>query len=351
MTQTSPPEAPKSPEAKDTTGTSATSTLTIPAVDIVDVRHVYPPRRASRKAKVQQTSKEPITALKGLSLQIHDAEIFGILGPNGSGKSTLFQIISTLLYPSQGTVRVAGYDILSQAQLVRQQLGVVFQSPSLDDKLTAMENLIHHGHLYGMSGVSLKQAADHALAAVTLTDRANDFVETFSGGMKRRVEIAKAMLHQPRLLLLDEPSTGLDPSARRDIWAHLTKLRKELGITILMTTHLMDEAEKCDRLAIVHKGELVAVDTPDNLKQKIGGDVIQIDCDDVQAVESNLKQLYPKHPISIIDGRILLECEDGPTQVARIATGMGSHIKRIAVGQPTLEDVFIHLTGDKLGDG
>ena len=337
-------------EAARTPQSPATSPLGIPAVDIVDVKHVYPPRRPSRKAKTQSTSTEPVTALKGLSLQVNDAEIFGILGPNGSGKSTLFQIISTLLHPSGGTVRVAGYDILSQAQLVRQQLGVVFQSPSLDVKLTAMENLIHHGHLYGMSGSTLKQAALDALKAVTLSDRANDFVETFPGGMKRRVEIAKAMLHQPRLLLLDEPSTGLDPAARRDIWQHLTRLRNDLGITILMTTHLMDEAEKCDRLAIVHKGELVAVDTPDHLKQQIGGDVIQIDSDSCQSLAADMKQLYPEHPINVIDGRLLMECEDGPTQVARIATEFGNRIKRIAVGQPTLEDVFMHLTGDKLGD-
>lgn len=328
---------------------SGTSTLQIPAVDIVDLKHVYPPRRASRKAKQQQVSIEPITALKSLNLQIDESEIFGILGPNGSGKSTLFQIISTLLKPSNGTVRVAGYDVLAQPQLVRQQLGVVFQSPSLDDKLTAMENLIHHGHLYGLGGSDLKQRAANALKAVSLTERANDYVETFSGGMKRRVEIAKAMLHQPRLLLLDEPSTGLDPSARREIWQHLNKLRKELGITILLTTHLMDEAEKCDRLAIVHLGKLVAVDTPDKLKQQIGGDVIQIDCHDPQALMPDLANMYPGNTLSEIDGRLLLECEDGPTQVARIASAFGDRIKRISVGQPTLEDVFMHLTGDKLG--
>lgn len=326
------------------------STMQMLAVDIIDLKHVYPPRKPGRKAKQQQVATEPITALKSLSLQVNEAEIFGILGPNGSGKSTLFQIISTLLKPTSGTVRVAGFDILTQPQLVRQQLGVVFQSPSLDDKLTAMENLIHHGHLYGMTGSDLKQRAVDALTAVSLIDRANDFIETFSGGMKRRVEIAKAMLHQPRLLLLDEPSTGLDPSARREIWGHLNKLRTELGITILMTTHLMDEAEKCDRLAIVHLGKLVAVDTPDALIDQIGGDVIQIDCIAPDELQSELAAMYPENKLSLIDGRLLLECEDGPAQVARIASAFGNKIKRIAVGQPTLEDVFMHLTGDKLGD-
>ncbi|HAI11617.1 MAG TPA: ABC transporter ATP-binding protein [Phycisphaerales bacterium] len=328
-----------------------TDSLKSLAVDIVDIKHVYPPRRPSRKAKQQQVSTEPITALKSLSLQVNESEIFGILGPNGSGKSTLFQIISTLLKPTSGTARITGFDILSQPQLVRQQLGVVFQSPSLDDKLTAMENLLHHGHLYGLAGSDLKQRANDALAAVSLTERANDFIETFSGGMKRRVEIAKAMLHQPRLLLLDEPSTGLDPSARREIWQHLSKLRDDLGITILMTTHLMDEAEKCDRLAIVHLGELVAVDTPDSLKQQIGGDVIQIDCQSATELMPELAAMYPENTLSEIDGRLLLECEDGPVQVAKIASAFGQKIKRIAVGQPTLEDVFMHLTGDKLADG
>lgn len=321
------------------------------AVDIADLKHVYPPRRPSRKTRQQQVSTQPITALKSLSLQINTSEIFGILGPNGSGKSTLFSIISTLLRPTSGTVRVAGYDILTQPQLVRQQLGVVFQSPSLDDKLTAMENLLHHGQLYGLTGSDLKQRANDALAAVSLTERADDFIQTFSGGMKRRVEIAKAMLHQPRLLLLDEPSTGLDPSARREIWQHLNRLRNELGITIVMTTHLMDEAEKCDRLAIVHLGERVAMNTPDELKEQIGGDVIQIDCHAPNELMPVLATMYPDNTITEIDGRLLLECEDGWAQVARIASAFGPKIKRIAVGQPTLEDVFMHLTGDKLGDG
>jgi ABC-2 type transport system ATP-binding protein len=327
-----------------------TATLQITAVDIENLRHVYPPRRPGRKAKQQHVSTEPIVAVNNLSLKIEESEIFGILGPNGSGKSTLFQIISTLLKPSSGTVRVAGFNVSSQPQLVRQQLGVVFQSPSLDDQLTAMENLIHHGHLYGLRGTDLKQRANDALAAVSLTERANDYVMSFSGGMKRRVEIAKAMLHQPRLLLLDEPSTGLDPAARREIWQHLNKLRTELGITVLMTTHLMDEAEKCDRLAIVHHGKLVAVDTPEKLIQQIGGDVIQIDTDEPESMQSELAAMYPDHTLKLIDGRLLLESEDGPTQVARIATAFGPKIKRISVGQPTLEDVFMHLTGDKLGD-
>lgn len=330
--------------------TQEPTTMQTTTVDIDDLRHIYPPRRVSRKARQQQVQAEPIVAVKNLSLQVNEAEIFGILGPNGSGKSTLFQIISTLLKPSSGTVRVAGFDVQTQPQLVRQQLGVVFQSPSLDEQLTARENLIHHGHLYGMRGTDLKQRAMDALAAVSLSERANDYIETFSGGMKRRVEIAKAMLHQPRLLLLDEPSTGLDPAARREIWQHLNKLRDELGITVLMTTHLMDEAEKCDRLAIVHLGELVAVDTPDKLKQQIGGDVIQIDAQDAQTLQPELQTMYPQHTLNLVEGRLLLECEDGPTQVARIASAFGTKIKRIAVGQPTLEDVFMHLTGVKLGD-
>ena len=323
------------------------------AVDIQNLKHVYPSRRLSRKAKQQQVPTDSITAVKNLSLQVQEAQIFGILGPNGSGKSTLFQILSTLLTPTSGNVRVCGFDVQTQSQHVRQQLGVVFQSPSLDDKLTAMENLIYHGQLYGLSGNDLKKQAVDALATVNLIDRANDFIDSFSGGMKRRVEIAKAMLHQPRILLLDEPSTGLDPAARRDIWQHLCMLREDMGITVLLTTHLMDEAEKCDQLGIMHLGDLVAVDTPDHLKQQIGGDVIQIDphhANSISSLQSALAQMYPDKPLSLIDGKLLLEIENGPTHVAQIGSALGDQIKRISVGQPTLEDVFMHLTGHRLGD-
>lgn len=323
------------------------------AIDIQNLTHVYPPRRLNRKArKVQQVSTESITAINDLSLQIKPAEIFGILGPNGSGKSTLFHIISTLLSPTNGSVNILGHNIKSDANLVRQQLGVVFQSPSLDGKLTAMENIIHHGHLYGMSGSTLQQAATDALTAVSLLDRANDFVETFSGGMKRRIEIAKAVLHQPHILLMDEPSTGLDPAAKREIWEHVKRLRDTMGITVLMTTHLMDEAEKCDRLAIFHHGKLVANDTPDALKQTIGGDIIQITPQDdmqIDSIQSELKTMFADSPVNIVEGNILIETHDGPSKVAQIGHALGTQLKRISVGQPTLEDVFIHLTGDKLG--
>src|SRR5258706_9841424 len=190
------------------------------------------------------------TALTDLSLSINPGEIFGFLGPNGSGKTTLFRILSTLLAPQKGRVMLLGLEVTRNRPEIRRQIGVVFQSPSLDKQLTAAENLRHQGHLYGLAGADLESRIDEMLARVGLSERPRDYVSTFSGGMRRRVELAKGLLHRPRILLLDEPSTGLDPGARLDLWQYLREIRDQEGVTILLTTHLMDEAEHCSRLAI-----------------------------------------------------------------------------------------------------
>src|SRR5665213_1408050 len=211
-------------------------------------------------------------ALDDFSLQVNDGDIFGFLGPNGSGKTTLFRILSALIPVAPGYVRLFGLDAAEARDEIRRQIGVVFQSPSLDKQLTAEENLICQGHLYGLRGADLRGRVEQALAAVGLGDRAAERVDSFSGGMRRRVEVAKGLLHRPRVLLLDEPSTGLDPAARIDMWRHLREINQRDGVTILVTTHLMEEADRCTRLAVLAKGRLVAADTPAALKERIGGE-------------------------------------------------------------------------------
>ena len=217
------------------------------------------------------------TALNGVSFEVQPAELFGLLGPNGSGKTTLFRILSTLMIPTSGRAVIMGCDAAQDAARLRRQIGVVFQAQSVDPKLTAYENLWHQGHLYGLRGTTLKKRIGEILTRVGLADRAKERVETFSGGMQRRIELGKGLLHHPGVLLLDEPTTGLDPGARRDFWQYLQILRDEEHVSVLVTTHLMEEAERCDRLAILNEGNLVALGTPAELKSEIGGDIIMLD--------------------------------------------------------------------------
>src|SRR5262249_40715151 len=239
-----------------------------PAIALQDLVHRYDGR----------------TALNGVSFDVLPAEIFGLLGPNGSGKTTLFRILSTLMIPGGGRAVVAGYDAASDPGRLRREIGVVFQAPSIDQKLTARENLVHQGHLYGLHGPALRNRITEVLERVGLSERARDRVETFSGGMQRRLELAKGLLHAPRVLLLDEPTTGLDPGARRDLWQYLHILRDQEKVSVLVTTHLMEEAESCDRLAILNQGKLVALGTPVELKQEIGGDVIVLETHDPESL-------------------------------------------------------------------
>src|SRR6476659_9959356 len=237
---------------------------TSPAVEIAHLAYRYGDREA----------------IHDLSLSIAEREIFAILGPNGSGKTTLFRVLSTLIPIQQGEVRILGHNLRTDAAAIRSQLGIVFQSPSIDKKLTVMENVIHHGRLYGLGGRELRTRADEMLARLGLADRRRELVEQLSGGLRRRVELATGMLHRPRLLLLDEPSTGLDPGARADLWSSLQQVRREEGVPAVLTTHLLEEAEKADRLAILDEGKLVALDTPDRLRGTVGGDSLTIQTDD-----------------------------------------------------------------------
>ena len=285
-------------------------------------------------------------ALNGVSFEVRVAELFGLLGPNGSGKTTLFRILSTLMVPTSGTAIIAGLDAIRQPGALRRHIGVVFQAQSVDIKLTAHENLWHQGHLYGLRGRALKQRIEEILTRVGLADRANDRVETFSGGMQRRIELAKGLLHHPEVLLLDEPTTGLDPGARHDLWQYLAILRDQERVSIIVTTHLMEEAERCDRLAILNEGNLVALGTPQSLTREIGGDVILLEARDPQALADQLRNKF-RVDASVLDKQVRLEIENGHRFIPDVVEAFPGEIQSLSVSKPTLEDVFIHRTGHK----
>jgi ABC-2 type transport system ATP-binding protein len=288
-------------------------------------------------------------ALNQLSFTVSPAEIFGLLGPNGSGKTTLFRILSTLMVPTGGLARIQGFDVAKEANRIRQHIGIVFQARSLDIKLTVEENLRHQGHLYGLSGSSLKSRISEVLGRVGLRDRAKDSVETLSGGMQRRVELAKGLIHSPSVLLLDEPSTGLDPGARRDVWQYLRMLRDEEGVTVLVTTHLMEEAEHCDKLAILNEGKLVAYGTPPELKSQIGGDIVLLETQSENAAHS-LAERLAKHfhaQSSVLGSTIRMEQAQGHRFITNVVEAFPGEIEGISVSKPSLEDVFIRRTGHR----
>src|SRR5271156_5252684 len=288
-------------------------------------------------------------ALDHLTFDVRTAEIFGLLGPNGSGKTTLFRILSTLMVPTGGHAYIQNFDAAREPNKVRQQTGIVFQARSLDIKLTVAENLKHQGHLYGLSGAPLKSRIQQVLNRVGLLDRARDFVETLSGGMQRRVELAKGLIHSPAVLLLDEPSTGLDPGARRDMWQYLRTLRDQEGVSILVTTHLMEEAEHCDRLAILNQGSLVALGSPAQLKSAIGGDVVLFEAAGPEAARSLVERMGDRFGVqpSVLGSTVRLERPEGHRLVTAVVEAFPGEIDGISVGRPSLEDVFIQRTGHR----
>ena len=287
-------------------------------------------------------------ALDGVTFSVGEGEIFGLLGPNGGGKTTLFRILCTLLAPSGGNARVCGHDTVSEPAAVRSAIGVVFQSPSLDPQLTVAENLRYGGNLYGLRGPELESRWREMAEALRVGDRADDFVKNLSGGLQRRVEIAKSLLPRPRVLLLDEPSTGLDPVARIDLWAILEQLRGRFGITTVLTTHLMDEAERCGRVAILHRGKLLACDTPDALRATIGADVLSLVCRRPDMVAEQLQSKFG-WTAAVRDDAVRLEIPKAHAEVARIVEAFPGEIQSVTAGRPTLEDVFVRLTGERLG--
>lgn len=283
-------------------------------------------------------------ALDHVTFSVSRGEMFALLGPNGGGKTTLFKILSTLLPATSGEVCIFGQNLFHNPHAVRAHLGVVFQQPSLDRKLTVVENLRHHGHLYGLRGKTLRERIASMLHRMGLADRAHDLVEKLSGGLQRRVELAKGLLHKPDLLLLDEPSTGLDPGARRDFSQYLSQLRAQEGVTVVLTTHIMEEAERCDRVGILHQGKLVALDTPDALKARVGGDVIAIQTPHLEELRTKLMRRFACDPI-LVDGVLRIERPKGHEFVREVVEAFPGEIQSVTFGKPTLEDVFIHQTG------
>jgi ABC-2 type transport system ATP-binding protein len=283
-------------------------------------------------------------ALSDVTFSVARTEIFGFLGPNGGGKTTLFKLLSTLAPIQSGTAQLFGHDLAGETVAVRRRLGVVFQHPSLDGKLTVGENLAAHAHLYGIAGKQLHERSAAMLERLGLSARARDRVETLSGGLQRRVELAKALLHEPTLLLLDEPSTGLDPAARREFWNYLQHLREHEGVTIVLTTHYMEEAERCDRIGILHQGKLVAIAPPVELKSEVGGDVIVIRTEQPEVLQRKILARF-KLKSQLVDGAIRIEKLRGHELVRDLIDAFGDEIESVSFGKPTLEDVFVHLTG------
>ena len=290
-----------------------------------------------------------IEAVSGIDLDVEEGEVFGFLGPNGAGKSTTISILCTLLKATAGEVEVAGFDVQRHPDEVRARIGLIFQDPSLDDQLTAHENLEFHGFIYGMPASTRRERIGEVLDMVDLTERASSQVRTFSGGMKRRLEIARGVMHHPEVLFLDEPTLGLDPQTRNHIWDYLNDLRKREGITLFMTTHYMDEAEFCDRIAIIDQGKIVAQGTPDELKAQVGGDVVTITADDAEALAAEIDRAF-QVATSIHGGQVRIEVPDSSTFVPRLVRELSAPVKSLTLSRPSLDDVFLKLTGHAIRD-
>jgi ABC-2 type transport system ATP-binding protein len=305
--------------------------VSTPAVEATGLEHRYGAREA----------------LAGVSFGVERAELFGLLGPNGGGKSTLFRILATLLPPSAGTARVLGHDVRAEPRAVRRALGVVFQHPSVDGKLTVAENLIHHGHLYGLRGAELRARVDALLERFGLAERRGELVERLSGGLARRVELAKGLLPRPAVLLLDEPSTGLDPGARRELGAYLREQCSAEGVTVVLTTHYMEEAERCDRIALLDRGRLVGLGTPDELKRQVGGDVVVVHTAAPERLRGEVRDRLGVELV-LVDGALRAERPRGHELVRDLVEAFPDQVQSVTYGKPTLEDVFVRLTGHRL---
>lgn len=289
-------------------------------------------------------------ALVDVSFEVSAGQIFGLLGPNGGGKTTLFRIVTTSMRPGGGRVSICGHDVVAEPGAVRRAIGVVFQHPSLDARLTVRENLTHQGRLYGLSGAALQERINVLLARFDLADRARDRVETLSGGLARRVDLAKGLLHRPRVLLLDEPSTGLDPQARWNFWQYLDACRREDGLTVLMTTHFMDEADRCDCVGIIHAGRLVALGAPEALKSEISGDVLQLEAADPAGLAEAIAARFGIRPQEV-DGRLRFERPRAHEFIPQLVEAFPEAIRSVSLSRPTLEEVFVHRTGRRFAEG
>jgi len=290
-----------------------------------------------------------VEAVKGVDFQVSRGETFGFLGPNGAGKSTTINMLCTLVRPTSGSATVGGHDIVSERDAVRRNIGLVFQDSTLDGYLTAEQNLRLHAELYGMPRESVAPRMRQVMEMVGLWERRSSLVNTFSGGMKRRLEIGRGLLHSPRVLFLDEPTIGLDPQTRNSIWSYIAELDRDEDITIFLTTHYMDEAEYCDRIAIIDDGRIVVLDTPQALKESVGKDRVQIHTDDDgKTIEALLERFGIE--ATIAEGAVTFGVPEGESFVPRLFAELGQPIRAVSVARPSLDDVFMSYTGTTIRD-
>jgi ABC-2 type transport system ATP-binding protein len=297
-----------------------------------------------------------LVAVNKLSFAVQPGEVFGLLGPNGAGKTTTLNMLCTILKPTSGTATINGVEVTEHPSQVRRMIGVVFQEPSIDDRLTGRENLEMHANLYGVPSAEQKKRIDEVLELVELKDKEDLLMRTYSGGMRRRLEIARGLIHYPKVLFLDEPTIGLDPQTREHIWNYISALSKRENITMILTTHYMEEADKlCNRIAIIDYGKIIALDEPKRLKEGLEGDMITVKAESVRALGEKLKQLNLVRDLKESEGELKLVVKNGGTimpRIVEVAAGMGVHIESMTIREPTLDDVFLHFTGREIrGEG
>jgi ABC-2 type transport system ATP-binding protein len=293
-----------------------------------------------------------LMAVDKLNITVESGEIFGLLGPNGAGKTTTISMLCTIMKPTSGSAKVNGFDIVKESTQVRKSIGIVFQEPSVDDRLTGRENLYMHANLYGVPPGEQKSHIDEVLQLVQLDDRADDLLRTYSGGMRRRLELARGLIHYPKVLFLDEPTIGLDPQTREHIWTYVKQLKKTHDITVVLTTHYMDEADKlCDRIAIMDYGKIIALDTSPRLKDTLAGDVIMVKANNLEALSKLVVEEIKLEKIQLINDSLEITVRNGKSLLPRImelATQNKIFVESIILREPNLEDVFLHYTGRKI---
>lgn len=290
-----------------------------------------------------------LKAVDTLDIKVETGEIFGLLGPNGAGKTTAISMLCTILKPTSGSATVNGFDIVREANKVRKSIGIVFQDPSVDDRLTARENLYMHANLYGVSASEQKERITRILKLVELEDRADDLLRTYSGGMRRRLELGRGLIHYPKVLFLDEPTVGLDPQTRDHIWKYIKELKESHDITVVLTTHYMDEADRLsDRIAIMDHGKIVVLDSPQNLKETLEGDVITVRANNIEALAELVSKWLGFNKARIVDGALEITVRGGKAAMPRImemASQNNIYVESLVSREPNLEDVFLHYTG------
>ena len=290
-----------------------------------------------------------VEAVKGVDLTVYEGEVFGFLGPNGAGKTTTISMLCTILKPDGGQGHVAGFNLWREKDKVRQNIGLVFQDPTLDRNLTAYENLWFHALIYHIPAKERRERIERVLKMVELYERKDSLVLTFSGGMKRRLEIARGLLHHPKILFLDEPTVGLDPQTRVHIWEYIHKIRKEKGITIFLTTHYMDEAENCDRIAVIDQGKIIALDTPDNLKQMVGNNIVYINSPEAAGIVTFIKEKFNLEA-KIVKNQVAVEVKEAEIFIPALLRELPFPVTSVSIKKPTLDDVFLKLTGREIRD-